>query len=425
MKLVIIAGGKGTRLGLKDLPKPMLEVSGKPMLVRQIELAIHYGIEEIFILTGHLSEVIESYFQRNYFSAKITIIKEKKPLGSGGCLKLLEQHIKDRFLVFNGDLIMDFNIKRFIEFDSMSPNSYASIIAHPNDHPLDSDLLELKENSDQVLKFNFKPHNVKRNFQNLVNAGVFIFSPQCFKDLEPDSKVGLEKGLLGKALSNKKEIYAYRTTEYIKDAGTPSRVKKVESHIEKGLVADLNISKKQKAIFIDRDGVINHFVDHLIHEDDFKLNSQVNDALKIINSSPYLAILVTNQPMIAKGFMSFATLQKIHNKMETLLGMEGSYLDDIFFCPHHPEKGFDGEVFELKIPCDCRKPKNGMLRQAAEKYNIELNESWMIGDKETDIQAGFISGCKTVLVQGEPMPVKEPPDLSCKSLFEAVQNIID
>lgn len=124
----------------------------------------------------------------------------------------------------------------------------------------------------------------------------------------------------------------------------------------------------------------------------------VAEAIRKINESGYLAIVVTNQPVIARGEVSFEELEEIHNKMETLLGKEGAYLDAIYYCPHHPHKGYEGERPELKIDCDCRKPKPGMLLKAATDFNIDLSRSWMVGDGENDIQAGINAGCKTVLL---------------------------
>ncbi len=107
---------------------------------------------------------------------------------------------------------------------------------------------------------------------------------------------------------------------------------------------------------------------------------------------------MTNQPVIARGEVSFEELEGIHNKMETLLGEKGAYLDAIYYCPHHPHKGYEGECPELKIECDCRKPKPGMLFKAAEDFNIDLSQSWMIGDGENDVKAGINAGCKTVFL---------------------------
>jgi D-glycero-D-manno-heptose 1,7-bisphosphate phosphatase len=119
--------------------------------------------------------------------------------------------------------------------------------------------------------------------------------------------------------------------------------------------------------------------------------------------------------VIARGDVSVDELDEIHNKMETLLGQEGAYVDDIFYCPHHPDKGFEGERLEYKIECNCRKPKPGMILQAAQKYNIDLQESWMIGDSSSDMEAGKNAGCKAAYIGSG----------SFDNLFSAVDSILN
>ena len=123
--------------------------------------------------------------------------------------------------------------------------------------------------------------------------------------------------------------------------------------------------------------------------------------LPIIGPVAIFAIVVTNQPVISRGEVTYSQLQEIHNKMETLLGLQGAYLDAIYFCPHHPDRGFEGEIPELKIDCACRKPKPGMLLQAAKDYNIDLTQSYMIGDSESDMEAGRAAGCMFVQIINE------------------------
>ena len=144
------------------------------------------------------------------------------------------------------------------------------------------------------------------------------------------------------------------------------------------------------------------------------------EAIKIINQSGYLCIVVTNQPVIARGEVTTEELNNIHNRMETELGKSGAYIDALYYCPHHPHKGYAGEIPELKIDCECRKPKPGMLVNAASDYNIDLSRSWMIGDGENDIKCGQAAGCKTILIgAGE-----YGQEYACSSLLDAVDAII-
>jgi D-glycero-D-manno-heptose 1,7-bisphosphate phosphatase len=158
----------------------------------------------------------------------------------------------------------------------------------------------------------------------------------------------------------------------------------------------------QKAVFLDRDGTINAFNGFITRPEDFELLEGAAEAIRKINSLGYLVIVITNQPVIARGELDFETLDLIHKKMETDLGKHGAYIDDLFFCPHHPDKGFSGERPEYKIDCDCRKPKPGMILQAAQKYNIDLAESFMVGDDQRDIEAGMNAGCKPVFLTQKP-----------------------
>lgn len=421
MQLVIIAGGKGTRLGLKDIPKPMVQIAGKPLLEHQIELAKSYGIKEIFILSGHLSNVIEEYFGNGEnFRVKIHHVAEPYPLGTAGSVKLLEGKIKERFLVFYGDVVMDFDVQSFIDFDK-SYDSIGTTLVHPNDHPYDSDLLEVDENN-KVTNVLPKPHKENEYYQNLVNAAVYVFSPKIFDYIEEGVSQDFGKHILSKVVDAGEFLMAYSTPEYIKDMGTADRFEKVCDDFVSGKVARLNKKNPRPAIFLDRDGVINKDMDSKPYAKDFELLDGVADAIHSINKSDYLSVVVTNQPMIAKGFVTFDEVHLTHKKLETLLGEKRAYLNKIYFCPHHPQSGFEGEIPELKIKCDCRKPKPGMLLQAQKDLNIDLKNSWMIGDKDTDMQAGKAVGCRTVLISADNIKTQNA-DFVCKNLLEAVELI--
>lgn len=243
-----------------------------------------------------------------------------------------------------------------------------------------------------------------------MNAGLHVINPKVLElvGINADSvgkvdangkpvKVDLDRQLL-KPLAGTGKMFCYDSPEYVKDMGTPERYYSVCKDCEESRISAKNLKNKQKAIFLDRDGTINKYVGFLRNIDDFELIDGVAEAIRKINESGYLAIVVTNQPVIARGEVSFEELEEIHNKMETLLGKEGAYLDAIYYCPHHPHKGYEGERPELKIECDCRKPKPGMFFKAAEDFNIDLSQSWMIGDGENDVKAGINAGCKTVLL---------------------------
>lgn len=399
MKVVIIAGGKWTRLGLTDIPKPMVQVAGKPILQRQIELAKRYWLDDIIILSGHLWQVIVDYFgDWSDFWVKIQHIIEKSPLGTAWAVKQIEHLLTERFFVFYGDTIMDINLQKMIDFDIQHIQSLWTLFVHPNTHPYDSDLAE--SDTQWVIKaFHPKPHPEWKYYHNLVNAALYILDPKIFSYIQPDVSSDFWKHIFPKIINDWDILRAYKTHEYIKDMWTLERLQQVENDIISWKVARLNMAHTQKAIFIDRDWVLNKEVDNLSHIDDLELLPHVAEWLKIINASEYLSLVVTNQPMIAKWFLKVSDLDMIHKKLETLVGLEWAYIHDIYYCPHHPDAWFPWEIPELKISCDCRKPNTGMIDASVEKYTIDVGRSFIIGDSTTDIQTGANAWLKTVLVR--------------------------
>ncbi len=398
MKLAIIAGGKGTRLGLNDIPKPMVQIGGKPLLEHQIQIAKQYGIEDIYILSGYLSEVIEDYFgDGSSLGVRITHVVEKSPLGTAGAVKQLSGIINDRFIVFYGDVVLDIDLKSFMEFDKRS-SSISTIIVHPNDHPHDSDLVEI-DDENRVTAFHSKPHKKERWYRNLVSAAVYILSPEIFQYIPQDKALDFGKDIFPLLLQSKKPVRAYKTAEYIKDMGTLDRLHKVDEDFVRGKVRRFSKKNRRPAVFMDRDGTVVREIDLLHKAEDLELYPYTASAIKDINHSDFMAFLITNQPVVARNLCDMTTVQEIHNKLDTLLGESGAYFNDVYFCPHHPDKGYPGENKVFKIACDCRKPKTGMIEKAAEEYNVDLESSWFIGDTTTDIQTGINAGMKTILVR--------------------------
>ena len=412
MKVVIMAGGKGTRIASvkSDVPKPLIPIAGKPILEWQVECLKTQGLKDITLVIGYLGNLIQDYFgDGSRLGVKIDYFVEDHPLGTAGAL--FKMNLVDDFLLMCGDVILDVDFLRFIEFHKKN-KAWASLMAHPNDHPYDSSLLVTEILPPQVLGgLPVDTHRVIRwinkederiYYKNRVNAGIEIVSPKLLRETmssfvprhpETPDKIDLDRDVL-KPNIDSGHIYAYDTPEYIKDMGTPDRYYEVERDIMSGKVMGRNLSKKQKAIFLDRDGVINKHIGFLCKTEEFELISGVAEAIRIINKSGYLAIVVTNQPVIARGECTFEELQRIHDKMETELGKKGAFLDGIYICPHHKDKGFKGEKLEYKFDCNCRKPKPGLLFLAARDFNIDLSQSYMIGDSENDVKAGKNAGCK-------------------------------
>lgn len=428
MKLVIIAGGKGSRLGFQNIPKPMVLIGNKPILEIQIELAKFYGIKEIFILSGYLSEQIVNYFaDGSKWNVKIHHIVEHYPLGTAGAIKQIEPFINEPFIVFYGDTVLDIDLQKFYSF-SLREKNIATIFVHPNDHPYDSDLVEIDDN--QYVKHFFpKPHDPKKYYFNLVNAALYVLSPNIFHYIPQNINRDFGKNIFPKLLQNGEPILAYKSAEYIQDMGTEQRLAKTSEDYLLGKTKRLNCKNSRHAIFLDRDGVINKEVGNLSKPEDFELLPSVAKAVKKINHSDFLAIVITNQPVIAKGICNIYELDNIHKKMETILGNQNAYLDHLYYCPHHPDKGFKGENKEYKKDCECRKPKIGMIKRAKNKYNIDLKNSFFIGDSTTDLQTAKDSSITSVLLRtghaGQDGKFNVKPDFIFDDLNEAVEFVIN
>lgn len=398
MKVVIMAGGKGTRITsvASDIPKPMILIDGKPVLEHEIECLRKQGFTDIILTVSHLGNVIMDYFQDgSKFGVHIEYYFEKEPLGNAGALFKIKEKLTEDFLLLNADAMFDVDFNRFVDFHKRH-NALVTLFTHPNSHPYDSGLIISNEHN-QVEKWLAKEDERPIYYKNRVNAGLHVISPEVLNQVIDTQKIDLDRQLL-KPLAGTKKMYCYDSPEYVKDMGTPERYYAVCEDFKAGRVQSKNLSNKQKAIFLDRDGTINKYVGFLREVEQFELLPNTSEAIKKINNSGYLAIVVTNQPVVARGEVTFEQLDQIHNKMEALLGKDGAYLDGIYFCPHHPHKGFEGEIPELKVECECRKPKPGMLLQAAKDFNIDLSKSWMIGDSDNDILAGENAGCFTARV---------------------------
>ncbi len=428
MKAVIMAGGKGTRLSsiLKDIPKPMVKLAGKPLLEHQIENLRENEICDIIMVVGYLGDVIRNYFQNgDKFGVHITYYVEEQPLGTAGALHFLKDELKEEFILLFGDLYININFKRFYEYHRRK-KAQITLYAHPNSHPQDSDILVV-DKSGSVIEWSFKNTDRHKDYKNLVNAGVYVISPKVLQCIPENQNFDLEKQVIMRLLPEQK-VFAYQCTEYVKDIGTPERLMKVEKDYRNGICEKRNLRHKQKCIFLDRDGTLNKYVGFLTEPKQMELEIHVADAIKRINESEYLAIVITNQPVIARGECSYETLEKIHNAMYMSLGKEGAYLDDLYFCPHHPHSGYEGEVKELKVECNCRKPGIGMIENAVEDHNIDLKSSWIIGDTTVDIQTGKNAGLHTALVltgeAGNDEKYSVLPDIEEEDILQCVMKIL-
>ncbi|MBM3845533.1 MAG: HAD-IIIA family hydrolase [Verrucomicrobia bacterium] len=432
---VILAGGLGTRLKarLGDLPKPLVPIAGKPLLEHQMQLVRRYGISRVTLFLYHKPEVVEQALgDGRRWGVRLESVRERAPLGTAGALIAGLEHLDDEFLVLYGDTFLNVDLQRFAS-EWRTTRAEASLFLHPNNHPFDSDLVECAEDG-RVTALHNRPHPPGVWRQNLVNAGLYAMRRSALEPfrswVSADSPriVDFGKDLFPEMLRRGMHLHGYNSPEYIKDIGTPERLDKVEAEFQAGVVARGSFERPAPAVFIDRDGTLNEEADGLRDIDQLRLLPGAAEAVQMLNRAGLRVVVVTNQPVVAKGQVTEGQLRQIHNKLESLLGLDHAFVDRIYHCPHHPEKGHAGERPELKITCDCRKPSPGMLLRARSELNLDLSRSWMIGDTTVDMQCARNAGVRPLLVRtghgGRDGRFPAQPDSTFDSLPEAAAHIL-
>lgn len=428
---VILAGGKGTRLQerLGGLPKPLVSVAGVPLLLRQLRALEVAGLEEALVLVNHRAEVIEDFLAAAELRIRCHLINDGEPRGTAGAVLALTELLADRFLVVYGDTLFDVDLDRFLTFHLKRPGSAGSLFLHPNDHPEDSDLVEIDDEA-RIVGFHSYPHTPGSWFPNLVNAALYILEKEsllAYRDLKPP--LDFAKDLFPRVVADGRPLAGYVSSEYIKDLGTPSRLDKAEAALTRGTVQRASYRFQQRAVFIDRDGTVNEERGFIRSAEDLAVFPFVGEALKRLNEAEYRSVLVTNQPVLARGEASTTDLRRIHGRLDAEVARAKAYFDAKYICPHHPDSGFSGEVKALKIRCDCRKPAPGLVLRAAQDMNLKLSESWFIGDSTADFGAAQRAGVKSIGVRtgeaGRDGRYPYTPDVVVENFAAAVSYVLE
>lgn len=430
MQAVIMAGGKGTRLHRithDAIPKPLAPIAGKPILQWQVESLGRGGVTDIILVVGHLGEKIEGFFgDGSAFGVRIRYYREGQPLGTAGALPELKEWLEQTFLLVFGDTVFDISLSRMLAFHR-EKRALATLFVHPNSHPFDSDIV-LRDGDGRVRDLLPKHEERASWYDNCVNAGLYIVERELCGRIPRGEKADLEKQVLWPLAQEGGRVYAYLSPEYIKDVGTPERIAAAEEELLTGVVQARNLERPQRCVFLDRDGTVNQYRGLVSRPEQLELEENAAKAIQRLNRSGYLAIVATNQPVVARGLCSVEDVERIHKKLKTLLGEQGAYLDDILFCPHHPDKGYPEENPAYKIPCRCRKPDIGMLEACAQRYHIDLSHSWMVGDTTVDLLTGKNAGTRTALVltgeAGQDGKYAVAPDVTGRDLLETVEQIL-
>lgn len=415
MQAVIICGGYGTRLKkiYKTTPKALVKINGKKNLEHIVSDLKKNGINNFIFLTNYQSKKIEKYL--NEIKLKnFKVLKDNKLSGTGGALLGAFKNLNEDFIVIFSDLFMKINFKKFYKY-SRKKKSNVNILLHSNSHPFDSDTVEY-DNNYKIKKIFFKKTN--RNKLNIAISGLFYFKKKFLSkfNIKKEGTFDLVRDLIGK--NQKDRVYGYRSIEYIKDFGTPKRLRKINTEQK-------NKNKnKVSAVFLDRDGVINRENGGVNSITKFKILPKVGNAIKLLNNKNIPVFIISNQALLEKRKMNLNNFKKIIIKLDEYLSQHGAFIDDYRYCPYFKkrEKKFNKIAFFSKY----RKPNPGMIKELAKKYKIDLKKSFVVGDSDKDILAGFKCKCKTILVKS--IKINEyrynvNPNFIVKNLYEAVKII--
>jgi D,D-heptose 1,7-bisphosphate phosphatase len=398
--LAIVAGGKGARMGAawSDTPKALIPIGGKPVLQHQFELAARFGVTDVSLFVGHLAGQIADFVGDGArFGVKARLFAEDAPLGNAGALMGTLDALPEHFFVLYGDVMAAVDLGRMGAFH-LERGADFTTLAHPNDHPFDSDLMEVGE-ADRVTAIRPYPHPEGEDFANLVNAALYAVRREAVRPLARPGPLDFTRDILAGLVARGDRVLAWRSSAYIKDMGSPARLQSVERDWRAGRIRLPADGAGRAAVFLDRDGTLNVERGYICRPDDLELIAGVGPALRRLREAGFRLVVVTNQAAVARGVASEAEIARVHRRLEWALGREGAYLDAIYLCPHHPDAGFPGERPELKIVCDCRKPAPGLVERACRDFNIDPAASWMVGDHTRDIEMARRAGLRSVLVR--------------------------
>jgi len=425
MQAVIICGGKGSRLKstIGNAPKALVKFNKKENLKRQIEILKKNGIKNFVFLVNNFEYEI-SHFLKINFKDKLIIHKDKDFYGTGGCLYGAKKYLQKKFLIIYSDIYFNFNFNNFIK-SSIKKKSLLSCVVHANDHLQDSDTVNLDK--DFYIKKISKKNSGKNKINNAI-SGIYFADKRFLSKFKftKNKSYDLVNDIFVKLLKKNFKIFAYKSIEFIKDFGTPSRIKIVKSDIKKNKIKNLGYFYKTRAVFLDRDGVINQENKNSKTLKNFKIITTALSAIKKLNENKIPCFIVTNQSGLAKGEFTLSDFFKVTFKLDKSLSKLGAYIDDFLVCPHFTKKRYKN--INESFFSNYRKPSSGMINTFIKKYGIHRNTSFMVGDSDKDILAGRNAGLKTILVESSKIydyRINIKPDFKTCDLELAVDIILN
>lgn len=373
LDLVILCGGKGLRIKklTKETPKPLLKFEGIPFVRYLINFYSKYDFKNIYFLAGYKGYKFKKLYHDKVINCiKCKVIIEKKFLGTGGALRLLNNKIKNNFLLINGDSYIDYNLEKFINFKK---NKNKILLIKNKNYLTNKKLSNL----------NYNKKNKTTIFSNkkekLINGGVYYLKKSFLKNITPKT-LSIENEILPNQIKKKKFV-SMETKGFFIDIGTYKNFFQAKKKLYKNFY--------KPALFLDRDGVLNYDNRYVYKFKDFIWMPGIINLLKSYTNKSYYIFILTNQSGIGRGFYSEEDFFILQKKIKNYLLLRGIYIHDLIFCPHHTQAHG-----KYKKNCNFRKPNNGMFLNILKNWPIDLNKSLMIGDKITDEIAAKKTGIK-------------------------------
>lgn len=372
---IILAGGKGTRLGklTKKIPKPLLKINNRKFLDYIIFDIARYGFKKIIIVAGHKGKHFLSYKNKKVLNTKIDLFIENKITGTSGAIYKIKKRIKTDFFVFNGDTLFYFNYLDLLLLSKKIKGSkiYLSLIKK-----ICRDLK--RYNNYKFINKTLVQDKKKINKIMLINSGVVFCKKSIIKDLYKSGNFEncFKKKLTGKVYDKK----------FI-DIGIPHDFKSAKKFIKKNFI--------KKAIFFDRDGVLNKINkdEYIKNKNQYRWVEGAKETIKFFNDNDYYVFIISNQAGIGKGLIKMKDYFDIENKIKKDLFKIGAHIDKIYFCPYHEM----ATIKKYRRISFLRKPNPGMILKSLKEFPVLKKGSYFIGDNETDMIAAKRAGIKFLM----------------------------
>lgn len=376
---VFLVGGLGSRLkeATKTTPKPLIVTAGRPFIDYLIDEAARHGFCEILLLAGYLGQQFESHYDGlRVHGATIRVLREDQPMGTGGAVRQVLEHLEDCFLLANGDSFFDINL-RALPLPEKGGLSMALRATAPG-----ARYGTVRLEREWVRGF----HCAAEGIAGPVNAGIYI----CTRELVVEFPAGpssLENDHFPR-LAQAGRLRGTVFDRYFIDMGVPTDLARAQ--------CEMTTYTRRPAVFFDRDGVLNVEKNYVHTPEQFEWLPGAREAIRLCNDLGWLAFVVTNQAGVAHGHYDESAIARLHAWMAEDLSASGAHIDAFEYCPHHPE----GKVARYRKVCDRRKPGPRMILDLLAQWSVDSPRSFLIGDKDSDLAAARAAGIGAHLYEG-------------------------